>query len=60
LLNTECQHILKKPGSCVHSVSSPLETVLEDAGTSSICPVTPTLLSVYERDFISMGVFSIV
>lgn len=29
--------------------------MLEDAGMSSICPVIPTLLSIYELDFISMG-----
>lgn len=30
LLNAECQHVFKKPGSCVHPVSSLLETVSED------------------------------
>lgn len=31
-------------------MSSPLETVPEDAGISSICLITPILLSIYDLD----------
>lgn len=49
LLNTSLS------GSCVYSLTSLLEIVLQDTGMHSIYPIIPNLLSDYRLDFVSMG-----